>query len=66
MTTVAANSGQATANHYLVNFRPSEGATASTTNGVAAPAPAAASKPDKDSVLNIAVGVARDLPPVQL
>ncbi len=66
MTTVAANSGQATANHYLVNFRPSEGTTASTTNGVAAPAPATASTPDKDRVLNIAIGVARDMPPVQL
>ncbi|HEX3598980.1 MAG TPA: S41 family peptidase [Lacipirellulaceae bacterium] len=65
MATVA-SSGQTTANHYMVNFRPSEGATASTTNGVTAPAAAPASTPDKDRVLDIAVGVARDMPPVQL
>jgi carboxyl-terminal processing protease len=65
MTTVA-SSGQSTANHYMVNFRPSEGATASTTNGVAAPAATAPAAPDNDRVLDIAVGVARDMPPVQL
>ncbi len=61
-----ASDGSATANHYLVNFRPSEGATASTTNGVTAPAATPASTPDKDRVLDIAVGVAREMPPVQL
>jgi len=64
--TVAANEGQSTANHYLVNFRPADGVTASTTNGAAPATSPASTTADKDRVLNIAVGVAKDLPPVQL
>jgi carboxyl-terminal processing protease len=65
--TVATNEGQATTNHYLVGFRGADGINASMANGAAAPAPTAASAAaEKDRILDIAVGVARDMPPVQL
>lgn len=65
--TVATNEGQATAQHYLTGFRGADGISASMANGAAAPAPTPTSTTaDKDRVLGIAVGVAKDLPPVQL
>jgi len=63
-----ATAGQATAEHYLVAFRGADGVNAPMANGAAANGTTTSTPPTpaKDQVLEIAVGVARELPVVQL
>ena len=68
-TTLAAYGGQQPgANNYLTGFRGAEGINASMANGAAAPAAPAAeqTKSESDRCLEIAIGVAQELPVAQL
>jgi carboxyl-terminal processing protease len=65
--TVLAGDGSQTAKHYLTGFRGAQDINASMANGAATDAPTAtATDAEKVRVLNIAIGVAKDLPVAQL
>jgi carboxyl-terminal processing protease len=67
-TTLAANNGPQSNTSYSVNFRGAENITASMANVAAAPATAAGApaKSEADRCLEIAIGVAQELPVAQL